>query len=103
VTPVADGLDHAGGLMPEQEREVVVDAALPVVQVGVADPAGLHLHQRLTGAGVGDMDLLDGDRLTLGSGDDSSDDVRHGDLLSERISALTLGAGPASRSVGAGR
>ena len=40
----ADRLDDARGLVAEQEREVVVDAALAVVQVGVADPAGLHLH-----------------------------------------------------------
>ena len=43
VTPVAHRLDDAGGLVAEQEREVVVDAALAVVQVGVADAAGLHL------------------------------------------------------------
>ena len=55
----ADGLDHAGRLVPEQEREVVVDAALAVVQVGVADAAGLHLHQRLARARVGDQDRLD--------------------------------------------
>ena len=48
----ADRLDHAGGLVAEQEREVVVDPALAVVQVGVADPAGLHLHHRLARAGV---------------------------------------------------
>ena len=40
---LADRLDDAGGLVAEQEREVVVDAALAVVQVGVADPAGLDL------------------------------------------------------------
>ena len=39
----ADRLDDAGGFVPEQEREVVVDAALAVVQVGVAHPAGLDL------------------------------------------------------------
>ena len=60
MTPVADRLHDAGGLVAEQEREVVVDAALAVVQVGVADPAGLHLHHRLAGAGVGDVDRLDG-------------------------------------------
>ncbi len=38
-----DRLDDAGGLVAEQEREVVVDPALAVVQVGVAHPAGLHL------------------------------------------------------------
>ena len=50
VTSVADRLDDAGRLVAEQEREVVVDAALAVVQVGVADPAGLDLHQRLARA-----------------------------------------------------
>ena len=39
----ADRLDDAGGLVAEQERELVVDAALAVVQVGVADPAGLDV------------------------------------------------------------
>ena len=63
VTSVADGLDDAGGLVAEQEREVVVDAALAVVQVGVAHAARLHLHERLARARVGDDDRLDGDRL----------------------------------------
>ena len=46
----ADRLHHAGRLVAEQERELVVDAALPVVQVGVAHAAGLHLHERLARA-----------------------------------------------------
>ena len=46
----ADGLDDARRLVAEQEREVVVDAALPVVQVGVAHAARLHLHERLARA-----------------------------------------------------
>ncbi len=41
----AHRLDHAGGLVAEQEREVVVDAALAVVQVGVAHAARLHLRR----------------------------------------------------------
>ena len=63
VTPSPDGLDDAGRLVPEQEGELVVDPALAVVQVGVADPAGLHLDDRLTRTGVGDVDGLDADRL----------------------------------------
>ena len=63
--------------MAEQEREVVVDAALAVVQVGVAHPAGLHLHDRLARTGVGDVDRLDGDRGTLAAGDDGLDLLRH--------------------------
>ena len=38
----ADRLDDARGLVAEQEREVVVDPALAVVQVGVAHAARLH-------------------------------------------------------------
>ena len=74
---LADRLDDAGGLVAEQEREVVVDAALAVVQVGVADPAGLHLHDRLARTGVGDVDRLDGDRRALAAGDDGLDLLRH--------------------------
>ena len=47
VTARADRLDPAGGLVAEQERELVVDPALAVVQVGVADAAGLDLHHDL--------------------------------------------------------
>ena len=50
---VADRLDDAGRLVAEQEREVVVDAALAVVQVGVADAAGLDLDHGLAGPGSG--------------------------------------------------
>ena len=38
----SDRLDDAGGLVAQQERELVVDAALAVVQVGVAHAARLH-------------------------------------------------------------
>ena len=64
----ADRLDDAGGLVAEQEREVVVDAALAVVQVGVAHPAGLDLHDRLAGPGVGDDDVDELDGGALGCG-----------------------------------
>src|SRR4029453_4427215 len=47
-----DRLDLPGRLVAEQERELVVDRALAVVQVGVADPAGLHPDQRLPRPGV---------------------------------------------------
>ena len=47
---VADRLDDARRLVAEQERELVVDAALAVVQIGVADTAGLDLDQRLARA-----------------------------------------------------
>ena len=56
VTSGPDRLHDSGGLVTEQEREVVVDAALAVVQVGVADAAGRHLHHRLAGTRVRDVD-----------------------------------------------
>ena len=70
---VTDRLDDARGLVAEQERELVVDPALAVVQVGVADPAGLHLHHRLARPGVGHVDGHDLDRVTLATGDDGLD------------------------------
>ena len=48
--PVADRLDHAGRLVAEQVGEVVPDAAFPVVQVGMADAAGLDPDQGLARA-----------------------------------------------------
>ena len=46
-----------GGLVAEQERVVVVDAALAVGQVGVADAAGLDVDDHLARAGIGDDDV----------------------------------------------
>jgi hypothetical protein len=63
-------------LVAEEEREVVVDASLPVVQVGVADPAGLHAHERLARTRVGNHDRLDRDRLAFGVSDDAADLLR---------------------------
>ena len=50
---LADRGDQPGRLVTEQEREVVVDPALAVVQVGVADPARLHVDHGLAGTGSG--------------------------------------------------
>ena len=85
VTSGADLLDDAGGLVAEQEREVVVDAALPVVEIGVAHPARLDRHERLTRARVGNEDGLDPDRCTLGLGDDATN------LVHEPVLPMSLG------------
>jgi hypothetical protein len=61
----------------EQERELVVDPTLPVVQVGVADPAGVDRHDRLTRAGVGHDDVDELDVGPLAAGDDSLDGLGH--------------------------
>ena len=68
---VADGGDDASRLVAEQEREVVVDPALAVVQVGVADAARLDVDQRLARPGVGDHDGRDLDRRALAPRDDA--------------------------------
>ena len=62
---LAHGLHHTGGLVPEQERELVVDTALAIVEVGVAHTARLHLHDCLTRARVGNHDGLDRHRCAL--------------------------------------
>jgi hypothetical protein len=74
---VTDGLDPAGGLVAQQERELVVDATFAIVEVGVADTARLDRHERLARPGVGDHDRLDRHRLALRPGDDSAYLVRH--------------------------
>ena len=73
VTSGPDRLDHAGRLVPEQEGEVVVDPALPVVQVGVADAAGLHPDDRLARPRIGDHDGHQRDGLAFGHGHDTPD------------------------------
>ena len=61
----ADRLDDTGGLVPQQEREVVVDPTLAVVQVRVAHPARLDADDRLTGPRIGHDDGLERDRCAL--------------------------------------
>ena len=88
---LAHRLHLAGRLVAEEEREVVVDAAFAVVEVGVAHPAGQDAHERLAGAGVGDGDGLDGDRRLLGSGDHGADVVGHGPGTYSERAASTAG------------
>ena len=73
----AHRLHDAGGLVAEQEGEVVVDAPFPVVEVGVAHAAGLHAHERFARAGVGHEHGLERDRRALGQGDDAAHLVCH--------------------------
>jgi hypothetical protein len=88
---LTDRLDGAGRLVAEEEREVVVDAALAVVQVGVAHPARLDADDRLARTRVGDDDVDELDVGTLGAGDDSLDGLRHGSSSVERA-AVGVGA-----------
>src|ERR1700760_3887994 len=79
---VADRFDHPGRLVAEEVGEVVADAALTVVQVGVADPGGLDVHQGLARAGVRHQDRGDLDRRALFPGDHTLHALRHGYFLS---------------------
>ena len=81
-----------GGLMAEKERELVVDAALAVVQVGVADPAGLHVDDRLPRARVGHENRLDGHRRTLAAGDDALHLVWHPASLGADHAGISIGS-----------
>src|SRR3546814_6702529 len=82
-----DGLHDAGRLVAEQEGELVVDPALAVVQVGVADPASLDLHDRLARTGIWDVDPHHFDRSALCLGDHCSD-LLHGSSCSSAARAL---------------
>ena len=64
--------------MSEEEREVVVDPALPVVQIGVAHTARLDLDDGLAGSRIGNDDGLDGHGLALGPGDHPTYTLGHG-------------------------
>jgi len=55
----SDRFDDPRRLVAEEVREVIADPALPVVQVGVTDAAGLDVDERLTGPGVRNDDALD--------------------------------------------
>ena len=100
---VADRLHHARRLVAEQEGELVVDRALAVVEVGVADPARLHLHQGLPGAGVGHLDDLDPDRLVLLHGHDGPHFTRHGRTVAARRRATRSSSHGSGGRFGGGR
>src|SRR4051812_19570190 len=82
-----DGLDYAGGLVAEEEREVVVDAALAVMQVGVTHAACLHPHPRLARTGVRYVDVHELNRGALRSSDDALHALCH-------MTALPVGCLP---------
>ena len=60
-----DGFHGARGLVPEQKRVLVVDAALAIRQIGVADPAGKDVDHDVAGSRVGDDHIGHLHRLTL--------------------------------------
>src|SRR5699024_165743 len=73
----ADLGDDAGGFMTEQEREVIADSALTVVEVGVADAARLHIDDDLSRPRIGDDDGGEFDWYSLAAGADGLDSLWH--------------------------
>src|SRR5699024_4563990 len=73
----ADLGDGAGGFMAEQERVVIADPALTVVEVGVADAARLHIDDDLSRPRIGDDDVGEFDWDSLAAGDDALDSLWH--------------------------
>ncbi len=63
---------------PSRNGKSSLIAALAVVEVGVADPAGLMATTASPGPGIGDDDRLDADRLALGASDDAAYFLTHG-------------------------
>jgi hypothetical protein len=61
---VADLLDDSSALVSEHRRRVARRiGARGGVEIGVAHTAGDETHERLPGPGLGEIDLLDGERL----------------------------------------
>ena len=58
----ADLLDDAGGFMAEHGGGGRGVVAVDIVEVRLADPDGRGADQHLAGTGIGDLDLLDGER-----------------------------------------
>ena len=63
--------------MAEKVREVRADAAFAVVKVGVAHAACLHAYLHFAGAGIGNEDRLDGNRLLDALRDDAAHLLAH--------------------------
>ena len=80
--------------MAEEERKVVVDPTLAVVEIGVAHTAGLHLDHRLTRTGIGHDDRLDRHRRTFRARHDSANLLCHSDLRIKRPTGRRLEAAP---------
>ena len=103
VTPSPTDSTSPRRFMPEQEREVVVDATFAVVQVRVAHPARLNLDQHLTRAGSGTWTVSNVTGCPLSSGNDSLDLVHVGSLEWRRRpdqalrDSLTRGVGNGNR------
>src|SRR6185437_700287 len=81
---IADRLDDTGRLVPEQVGEVLANATLAVMQVGVAHAAGLNADQRLARPRVRNNDRGELDRSALAAGDDA----RH--LMCHRVHASQI-------------
>src|SRR4051794_25781395 len=57
VDPGADGLDDPRALVAEDGRAARLGRPVDRVEVRVADPAGVDAHERLAGAGRGELEI----------------------------------------------
>ena len=60
----ADLFDDAGALMAIDGGQRAAPGAVDVMNVGVTDAAGLDLHLDVVRAGLGQLDILDHERLS---------------------------------------
>ena len=73
---IAHALDDARRLMPEQEREGILDITIAVSQVRVADAAGLNFDHDIVLAWSGHDDVNGLDGLALGARNHAADNLR---------------------------
>ena len=82
-------LNDACRLVAQQEREVVVDAAVAVGQIGMTHPACLDPHHHVVRARIRDVDLGEFDGRTFAAGDDALDLLWH--VKTSQFGAWTAG------------
>ena len=75
--PLTHGLDDARGLMPQQERVLIIDATVPIGQIGMTDTARLHADDDIVRSGIRDHDVDQLDPGPLAAGDNALDGLRH--------------------------
>ena len=66
---LAHSFDHAGSFMAEEKGKLIVDPTFAVVQIRMANAAGLDPHQGFAGTRVRDVDLDNLDRSAFFAGD----------------------------------
>ena len=74
----AERLDHACGFVTQHHRQRPRPVAVDHRQIRMAEPGGLDPHQDLAGARAVELDLLDGQRTTVGIRRRRADPLQNG-------------------------